>query len=92
MPGSRASDRRALSFAEAHVREWVDAHLPKGEPEVGYDVVAVWYCYILGGWKCLLTTDIPDGMYYEVTYNREKGEAYLDAYKKFDNVKISEEY
>ena len=26
-----------------------------------------------------------DGMYYEVTYNGDKDEWYLDAYKKFEN-------
>jgi len=33
----------------------------------------------------LLSTDLPDGMYYEVTYNGEKKETYVDAYKKFEN-------
>ena len=28
---------------------------------------------------------MPDGMYYEVTYNGDKNEIYLDAYKKFEN-------
>lgn len=86
------SDERAVSFAKARVREWVDARMNKGQEAVGYDVLVVWYCYVLGGWKCLLTTDLPDGMYYEVTYNREKAEAYLDAYKRFDNVKFCGEY
>lgn len=26
-----------------------------------------------------------DGMYYEITYNGDKREAYLDAYKKWEN-------
>lgn len=52
------------------------------------DVYIVWFCYILGGWKALVSTTVVDGMYYEVTYNREKGETYLDAYKKWDNVCI----
>ena len=33
----------------------------------------------------LLSTTLPDGMYYEVTYNKAKDEFYLDAYKKFEN-------
>ena len=28
---------------------------------------------------------VPDGMYYELTYNGDKHEWYLDAYKKFEN-------
>ena len=52
------------------------------------DVYIVWFCYILGGWKALISTTVPDGMYYEVTHNKEKDETYLDAYKKIDNVAI----
>lgn len=35
----------------------------------------------------------PDGMYYEITYNGDKGEMYLDAYKKMHNecIKIKED-
>ncbi len=50
------------------------------------DVYVVWSAFTLGNWKCLISTTLPDGMYYEVTYNKIKGETYLDAYKKFDNV------
>ena len=35
-----------------------------------------------------MPTTLPDGMYYEVTYNGDKKEVYLDAYKKFENKKI----
>lgn len=38
--------------------------------------------------EALLSTDMYDGMYYEVTYNGDKHELYLDAYKKFENKKI----
>lgn len=37
----------------------------------------------------LASTSLPDGMYYEVTFNKDKGEIYLDAYKKFDNLLLS---
>ena len=39
-------------------------------------------------WKALVSTTLPDGMYYEVTYNGDKKEVYLDAYKKFENQEI----
>lgn len=50
-----------------------------------YDVYVVWFCKTLQNWKCLLSTNLPDGMYYEVTFNGDKQELYLDAYKKFEN-------
>lgn len=53
------------------------------------DVYIVWFCKTLQNWKALLSTTLPDGMYYEVTYNGDKKEAYLDAYKKFENQKIN---
>lgn len=55
------------------------------------DVYVVSFTFVLGSWKALVSTTVPDGMYYEVTYNRAKGETYLDAYKKFDNVCIPDE-
>jgi hypothetical protein len=32
--------------------------------------------------KALLSTSLPDGRYYEVTYNSEKKEMYVDCYAK----------
>lgn len=52
------------------------------------NVFIVWFCKTLQNWKALVSTTLPDGMYYEVTYNGDKKEAYLDAYKKFENRKI----
>ena len=50
-----------------------------------FEVHVVWECYILGSMKLMLTTDLPDGKYYEVTYNYDKGEFYLDEYVRTHN-------
>ena len=50
------------------------------------NVYVVWSCKTLQNFKALLSTDIPDGMCYELTYNGDKDELYLDAYKKWENV------
>ena len=52
------------------------------------DVFIVWFCKTLQNWKALVSTTVSDGMYYEVTHNGDKQEAYLDAYKKWENVRI----
>ncbi len=52
------------------------------------DVFIVWFCKALQNWKTLVSTTVSDGMYYEVTYNGDKKEIYLDAYKKWENVCI----
>jgi len=49
------------------------------------DVYVVWFCKTLRNWKCLVSTTLPDGQYYEVTHNGDKNETYLDVYKKWDN-------
>ena len=50
------------------------------------DVFVVWVCKALQNNKALLSTTVSDGMYYEITYNGDKDEIYLDAYKKWENV------
>lgn len=51
-------------------------------------VYTVWTCKTLQNWKALISTNLPDGMYYECTYNGDTQEMYLDAYKKFENKTI----
>ena len=54
--------------------------------EIGLDdVFVVWSCKILQNQKALLSTTVSDGMYYEMTYNGDKEELYMDAYKKWQN-------
>ena len=40
-------------------------------------------------WKYLISTNRMYGMYYELTYNGDKDEWYLDAYRKMDNKVIT---
>lgn len=69
------------------VRDYANAHLDKCDgKEIGTEeVFVVWYCKTLQNAKTLLSTKLFDGMYYELTYNGDKNELYLNAYKKFDN-------
>ena len=52
------------------------------------DIYVVWLCRILQNNKALLSTNKPDGMYFECTYNGDKKELYLDAYKRINNYEI----
>ena len=52
------------------------------------NVFIVWFCKTLQNWKALVSTTVSDGMHYEVTYNGDKQETYLDVYKKWENVRI----
>ena len=49
------------------------------------DVFIVWISKVLQNNKALVSTTVSDGMYYELTYNGDKNELYLDAYKKWEN-------
>jgi hypothetical protein len=73
------------------VFDYVKQHLDKSDTHVTFDldeVYIVWFCKTLQNWKALLSTTLPDGMYYEVSYNGTDREAYLDAYKKIENKVI----
>lgn len=52
------------------------------------DVYVVWYCKSLQNHKALVSTTVSDGMYYEITHNGDKGETYVDAYKKWQNFVV----
>lgn len=59
------------------------------ELELNEDCIyVVWSCKTLQNNKALLSTTLPDGMYYEVTYNGDKDDVYFDAYKKVTNAKL----
>lgn len=75
------------------VKQYALEHLDKSDNIPEFDVFVVWSCKTLQNSKALLSTSLPDGMYYELTYNGDKKELYFDAYKKFENkcIKVEEE-
>ena len=52
------------------------------------NVYVVWFCKTLQNWKALVSTNVSDGMYYEITHNGDKDETYVDVYKKWDNFTV----
>ena len=75
------SDTHAIQIVSAYIEE----HLDKSDGPVLFNTYIVWKCKVLQNWKYLISSTLSDGMYYELTYNGDKGEWYLDAYKKFEN-------
>lgn len=67
------------------VYDYIIEHLDKSDPPPKFEVFTVWKSKVLQNWKYLLSSTLFDGMYYELTYNGNKEEWYLDAYKKFEN-------
>ena len=77
-------------FCRKEICKYANAHIDKtdGKRITEDDVYIVWMCKTLQNSKALLSTTLSDGMYYEVTYNGDKGEAYVDAYKKWENFVV----
>lgn len=73
------------------VREYILQHLDKTDETPSFEVYTVWKAKALQNWKYLISSTLLDGMYYELTFNGDKNEWYLDAYKKFENRVIKHE-
>lgn len=76
--------KRALD----EVSKYIERHLDKSDGVADFGVFVVWQVCVLGNFKWLISSTLPDGMYYEVTYSRDKQEFYLDAYRKWENICI----
>ena len=80
-------NQKFTDLAIKTVCDYANEHLDKSDnAQISEkDVFVVWSCKTLQNNKALLSTTLHDGMYYELTYNGNKGELYVDAYKKFEN-------
>lgn len=77
-------DEKVIALVTEHIKELLD----KSDPMPDFTVYTVWKVKALQNWKYLLSSTLPDGMYYEATYNGDKHEWYLDSYKKVSNKTI----
>ena len=86
------NEQNFIRFCKKQVVNYTNEHLDKtdGKTITEDDVFVVWLCKTLQNNKALLSTTLFDGMYYEITYNGDKDEAYIDAYKKWENYKIED--
>lgn len=83
-------DEVAFSLVQRYIQENLiprDSAFYAASPKIF--LYMVWKAKILQNWKYLISTDAPDSYYYEVTYNGDKKEWYLDAYAKTCNVCIT---
>lgn len=78
--------------AKQIVVDYFNSHMDKTDgKQIGLeDVYVVWFCKMLQNWKALLSTNVRDGMYYEITHNGDKNETYVDVYKKWENYAVRE--
>ena len=86
---SREFLKLAVETVAEHLNKTLDLHPSAAgavEPE---DVYVVWSCKTLQNAKAILSTDAVNGILYELTYNGDKDELYLDEYMKSINRKIN---
>ena len=79
-----------FDLCKREVVEYFNQHADKTDQKkiTEYDVFIVWACKTLQNNKALVSTTVPDGMYYEVTYDGGKQQAYVDVYKKWQNYSV----
>lgn len=78
--------------AKQIIVDYFNSHVDKtdGVKITSDDVFVVWFCKTLQNWKALLSTKVPDGVYYEVTHNGDRDETYVDVYKKWENFCVKD--
>jgi hypothetical protein len=90
-PGTGMVPKDFQQEAKHLVKDVIDNEIYESGPESVkpvYELYVVWFAKTLQNWKALVSTDMNDGMYFEVTYNGDKGETYVDAYVKMRNIVI----
>lgn len=76
-----------INICKQEVRKYIEEEMDKSDTLelMDDDIYVVWSAKVLQNNKALLSTNLLDGMYYEITYNGDKNELYFDAYKKWKN-------
>ena len=84
------NEKDFVALCKKTVADYANRHLDKtdGKQITEEDVFIVWMCKTLQNSKALASTTLFDGMYYELTFNGNKGELYVDAYKKWENFMV----
>jgi hypothetical protein len=84
------------AFLKKAKQSVIDSDYVKGFTRDGHlkldvsDLYIVWFVKALGNWKALISTDAFSGLYWEVTYNGAKAEAYVDTYSKISNSAVKD--
>ncbi len=68
------------------VADWIKKQYKEEADITEHDVVIVTSCKTLQHWKATLYSKCRKDMYFEITLNGDKKAAYLNAYRKEDNV------
>lgn len=84
------TNEKFLRLCKRKVAEYENKRVDIKEDIDADDVFSVWTCKTLQNSKCLMGTPVKGAYYYEFTYNGDKGEIYMDVYKKIENIPLNE--
>lgn len=79
------TDVKFIKICKEVVKNYSNEHHFLGGSTRQKDVFIVWYCKTLQNWKALAGISGRDE-YFELTYNGDEKELYLDVYRKLENV------
>lgn len=84
------NEKDFVALVKKTVADYANQNLDKtaGKKITEDDVFIVWMCKTLQNSKAMASTTLFDGMYYELTFNGNKQELYVDAYKKWQNFTV----
>jgi Family of unknown function (DUF6275) len=83
-------DRFLITAKEVVIENFNDHRNPDRSPALTVDSVhIVWYVKVLGNWKAVIASPLARGLLWEVSFNGQKNEIYIDVYSKLNNTKIS---
>lgn len=84
------NEKDFVALVKKTVADYANQNLDKtdGKKITEDDVFIVWMCKTLQNSKAMASTTLFDGMYYELTFNGNKQELYVDAYKKWKNFTV----
>ncbi len=77
-------DEMALNI----VRDYIKTHTKEKDLPEEWDVYIVWKCLALQNQIWIIGSDLADGMLYEVSYNGDGYEFYLDVYKTIERITV----
>ena len=85
------NEKEFVALVKKTVADYANSKLDKtdGKKITEEDVFIVWMCKTLQNSKAMASTTLFDGMYYELTFNGNKQEMYVDAYKKWENFTVA---
>lgn len=82
---------QAKEAVAQYYNEFLMGDLEEGKPIINVvpdDVFVVWFVKVLQNWKALCSTVFEDDRYFELTFNGDKRELYVDEYMKHGNQKF----